>query len=134
MVVWLAPGACNALGQVKLPVKTALAVAKLGITLAELRKPIEEVRVKLVTEFTARDEKGKAQVDAQGGVVLTDKEAFNKAFNELMDADCDTDLVMPKVKLPETVSATCDKCHHNMDRPLEIEPIILQQLEPFIEV
>jgi len=38
------------------------------------------------------------------------------------------------VKLPEMVAATCDKCHHNMDKVLEIEPAILLSLEKFIEV
>ena len=44
------------------------------------------------------------------------------------------EIVFDKVKLPEMVTATCDKCNHNMDKPFEVEPSILMALEKFIEV
>ena len=134
MDIWMGAGMANALGQVRLPVKTSFEVAKLSNRLAEMRKPIEQVRKGLVDQFAEKDDKGKNKTHENGNVILSDPQCFQKAFDELMDLPCDKDVIEAKIKIPEKISGTCDKCHHNMDRALEIEPAILAALEPFIEV
>ena len=132
--IWMGAGDANTLGQVMLPVRTALAVAKLAIRLAELRKPIEQVRVQLVEQYSEKGADGKSVKTEAGNIKLADADGFTKAFNDLMEGQCDADVIESKIKLPEKVAGTCDKCRHNMDRAFEIEPAILVALVPFIEV
>ena len=63
--------------------------------------------------------------DADDGDTL---EAVEYVYEETIDFG---KLEVP-VKLPEKVAATCDKCKHNMDKALEIEPAILLLLEKFV--
>ena len=132
--VWLAGIPMAQLGQVKLPVRTALAVAKLQNKLADVRKPIEEVRKQLVEKHAEKDEHDKPIKMENGNIKLADSESFSKEFDALMAMECDIEFAAEKIKLPERVSATCDKCHHSMDRAFEIEPGILAALEPWMEV
>jgi len=46
----------------------------------------------------------------------------------------EVEIVLEPVTLPEKVAAVCDKCGHNMDRLLEIEPATLILLEKFVKV
>ena len=57
---------------------------------------------------------------------------FMGEMNELFSQE--VEVVFDKVKLPEKVAGTCDKCSHNMDRMLEIEPNVLMALDKFVEV
>ena len=52
--------------------------------------------------------------------------------NELLAQE--VEVKIDKVRLPETISATCDKCSHNMDKALEIEPSVLMTLGKLVEV
>ena len=112
----------------KFPVRTAYGLAKLSSKLNEQLRVIEEVRNGLIKKYGERDDKGNFSVkqDSENWV------KFVEEFNELMAQE--VELVLEKVKLPEKVAATCDKCNHNMDKMLEIEPSILVALEKFIEV
>ena len=129
-IIYLAGNTIQRLGEVKLPVRTSLAVAKLTIKLVDAQKPIEQVRKDIVKEYLPlkKDDKG---VD----IPLTEiqQKELEAKVNELMEEETDLDQ-KDKIKLPEMVSSTCDKCHHNMDKPLEIESNILAVLEPFLEV
>jgi len=112
----------------KLPVRTSLQVAKLSRKFNEVLKDIDVVRRGLIGTYGT--ESGKS-----GKEVKADNENFPKfmqEFDELLETEVDIEAT--KVKLPEVISATCDACHHNMDRPLEIEPWILAALEKFVEV
>jgi len=112
----------------KFPVMVSYKLAKLTNKLAEQLKIIEEVRNGLVKKYGEKDEKGQISVKQEG-------ESFNKfveEFTELMNHE--VEVVIEKVKLPEKVASTCDACHHNMDKLLEIEPKILMALEKFVEV
>lgn len=134
--IWAGVGAVGALSQQKFPVKTALALAKLATIINDVRKPIEEVRMGLVKEYydqERKDEKGKLM---PGGPFLKDgksKDDFQKEFDELMAKEEVVNLEA-LIKLPEQTMSTCDKCHHNMPKPLELEPWILQALQKFVEV
>jgi len=112
---------------IKLPVKTSYQLAKLASKLNEQLKVIDEVRNGLVRSY-GEEKDGKIEVMPEN----PNFPKFVDEFNELMAQE--VEVVFEKVKLPETVAATCDKCHHNMDKALEIEPSALMALDKFIEV
>lgn len=112
----------------KFPVKVAYDLAKLTIKLADQFKVIDEVRNGLIKKYGDKGEKGQITV-AQDS---PNWDKFIAEFNELMEQK--VEVVFAKVKLPEKVAATCDKCNHNMDKAFEIEPKILMALDKFIEV
>ena len=112
----------------RLPVKVSYSLAKLVMKLNEQFKVIEEVRNGLIKKYGKTDEKGQTQVEPDG-------ENFPKfvgEFNELMSQE--VEMVVEKVKLPEKVAATCDACHHNMDKLYEVEANVLIALDKFVEV
>ena len=116
--------------EVKLPVKASYDVAKLANKLNEQLKVIGDVRTGLIKTYGKPNPENSQEisVDPQG-------EGFAK-FAEEMDTLLaqEVEVVFDKVKLPEKVAATCDKCDHNMDKAFEIEPSVLMALEKFIEV
>jgi len=114
----------------KFPVKVSLGIVKLRTKLTPLYKEIEEVRNGLIQTYGEADPNNPQQIR-----VKTDGENFQKfaeEFNELMTQE--VEVVFETIKLPEKVAATCDKCHHNMDKALEIEPATLMALEKFVEI
>lgn len=112
----------------KFPVKTSYGLAKLANKLNTQLTIIEDVRMGLIKKYGETDEKGRLSVNREG----KNWSAFVAEFNELMEQE--VELVIEKVKIPEKVAGTCDKCQHNMDRALEIEPNILMALDKLIEV
>ena len=112
----------------KFPVKTAYGLARLANKLQEQLKVIEEVRNGLVKKHGEKDERGQLLVKQDS----KNWERFADEFNELMAQE--VEVVFDKVKIPEKVAGTCDKCHNNMDRALEIEPNILMALDKFVDV
>ena len=112
----------------KFPVMVSYKLAKLVKKLDEQFKVIEEVRMGLIKKYGETDDKGQTQVKPEG----ENFPKFVAEFNELMSQE--VEIVVEKVKLPEKVAATCDKCNHNMDKSFEIEPNILIALDKFIEV
>ena len=131
--IFMGSMALQNLSGIKVHIRTSLALAKLSIELNEKRKPIEVMRLELVDRFAEKDEEGKIKKLPNGNAVLSDPAGFQKAYDELMDLE-ESVSIEAKIKLPEVVAATCDKCHHNMDKPFEIEPAILSLLLPFVEV
>jgi hypothetical protein len=114
--------------RIKLPVRSSLQVAKLSRKFNEALKDIDVVRRNLIDKYGTPAERGGKEVKADN----PDYAKFFQEFDELLDLEIT--IAADKVKLPEVVSATCDACHHNMDRPLEIEPWILASLEKFVDV
>jgi hypothetical protein len=112
----------------KFPVKTSYGLVKLATKLSEQFKIIEDVRNGLIKKY------GKEKANKQFTVEQESEEfpKFVDEFNELMAQEVEVDIT--KVKLPEKVAATCDKCHHNMGKAYEIEPRILMALDSFIEL
>lgn len=139
----------------RFPVRVSYNLAKMASMLQTHLKVIVEVRDGIIKHYGKPDEKNPQQIsvptiveklDNKGKVVKEDGKPvmivnpdFGKFVDEMAElmAKKETidfgNLEIP-VKLPEMVAATCDKCHHNMDRPLEIEPGILLALEKFVEV
>ncbi len=113
---------------IKLPVKASYQVAKLANKLNEQLKIIDAVRNGLIKNYGKTDEKGQARVAPED----VGFQKFVDEFSELLEQE--VEVVFEKIKLPEKVAATCDKCNHNMDKALELEPSILMALEKFIEV
>lgn len=116
--------------QEKFPVKVAYGLAKMANKLNDQLKVIDEVRNGLIKTYGEPDKDNPQQlrVNPEGENMGKFVEELNELFNQ------EVEVVFEKVKLPEKVAATCDSCHHNMDKMLEIEPSILMMLEKFVEV
>ena len=114
----------------KFPVKVSYGLAKLANKLSEQFKVIDDVRNGLIRTYGEADKENPQQikVNPEG----PNFEKFVGEMNELFSQE--VEVVFDKVKLPEKVAATCDKCSHNMDKALEIEPSVLMALEKFVEV
>jgi len=126
--IWGAQEPLKKLVEQKFPVMVSYKLAKLVTKLNEQFKVIEEVRNGLIKKYGETDDKGTISVKQEGEGWTK----FVEEFNELMSQE--VEVVIEKVKLPEKVAATCDKCNHNMDKPFEIEPNILISLDKFVEV
>ena len=137
--------------QQKLPIKVSYKLAKLAQTVQGELRVIEELRNNLIKEYGTASETDPNQVsvptiieklDEKGEVVMEKGKPimipnpnlakFLDEVNELMAQE--VKLVVEKVKLPEMVASTCEKCNHNMDKALEIMPAALMLLDKFIEV
>ena len=118
----------------KFPVKVSYNLAKMASALNEQLKVIDDVRNGLIKTYGKADKDNPQQLS-----VPQDSKGFPKfmqEFAELMNKEEDIDFgkTTVPVKLPEKVASTCDKCSHNMDRLLEIEPNVLMALDKFVEV
>lgn len=111
----------------RFPVKTSFGLAKLSAKVNELTKPIDACRDELLKKHGDTKD-GRTFINANS----PNWPAFEVEFTELMAMEAEISVDM--VRLPEKTSSTCDKCSHNMDRPLEIEPSVLMALERFVEV
>ncbi len=112
----------------KLPVKVSYGLAKLAIKINTELKAIEEVRIGLVKKYgtTGKDD----EINIKPGDL--NWVAFAKEFDELMSTE--SEIVFEKVKIPEKITGVCDKCGHNLDVCLQIEPNTLISLQKFIDV
>jgi len=108
--------------------RSSMQVAKLSRKFNEALKDIDVVRLNLIDKYGAPAEHGGKEVKAGSD----DYPRFMQEFDELLDLEIT--IQADKIKLPEKISSTCEVCHHNMDRPLEIEPWILASLDEFVEV
>ena len=126
--IWTAQESLRKLSGQKFPVMVSYKLAKLINGLNEQFKVIEEVRVSLLKQYGEPDDKGQLSVKPDG----ENWEKFVAEFDELMAIEHTIDI--EKVRLPEKVASTCDKCHNNMDKAFEIEPSVLINLDKFIEV
>ncbi|KKN74731.1 hypothetical protein LCGC14_0387730 [marine sediment metagenome] len=122
----------------KFPVKVSYGLAKIANKLNEQLKVIDDVRNGLIKTYGEVGEDGKIKTKKDGGnndildLSLENETKLNAEFNELMEQEIE--VVLDKVQLPEKVASTCDKCSHNMDKMLEIEPSVLMALEKFVDV
>ena len=129
----------------KFPIRVSFDLAKLATKLRDPMKNIEDVKNGLVktygeenrveAQLPKKDAKGEVEKDADGNPILEDNPKFAeflKEFEELLALE--VEVVFKQVKLPEKIAATCDKCSHNMDKMLEIEPAILVALDKFVTV
>ncbi len=127
--IWSAYPRLLELSKVKLPVMASLKVAQLVNKLTQPYSVIEGERVKLVTQHGVRNEETK-----QTSVPPEKLMDYFKDWSELSETLYE-DISFDKVKLPEKVAGTCDKCHHNMDVVFQIEPdILIPLIGSFIEV
>lgn len=119
---------------IKLPVKVSSDLVKLALKLDDPLKAFSEVQKGLVETYKITAEPTE---DGKGQIIKTtgkpeDLKKFLGEFDELLNLD--VEVVVSKVKLPEKVAGTCDKCSHNMDVPLQIEGEILLPLQSLVEV
>uniref|UniRef100_A0A6H1ZK45 Uncharacterized protein n=1 Tax=viral metagenome TaxID=1070528 RepID=A0A6H1ZK45_9ZZZZ len=132
--IWAARGAINQLMSQKFPVMVSYRLAKEAKKLQNELSVLNEVYNKLVEKHGQKDPKTGKPVVLQ----LIDEnpnpawDELHREWNEVLGQAVKLDI--EKVKIPEKVASTCDKCHHNMDRPFEIEGSILMALDFLIEV
>jgi len=112
----------------KFPWMVSYNLVKLLKELDEPFKVIEEVRNGLIKKYGETDDKGNSQVKPES----ENFPKFAVEFNELLAME--VEVAVKKVELPEKVAATCDKCHHNMDKVFEIEATMLMALDKFVGV
>lgn len=117
-------GALKILMGYKIPVSVSYRLAKIGIAVEAEAKAITTTTDKMVTDYGVENDKGVKELK-------TDNEHY-KELDELLDGEVNLDV--EPVTLPAKVASTCDKCNHNMDKPFEIEPIVLMFLDKFITV
>lgn len=128
----------------KLPVKVSMNLAQLALKLDEPIKAFEEVKSGLtktyeITQEQEKDKDGKVLEDEKGNIrtILKAKkpeilQKFLDEMNELLLLE--VEVVVTKVKLPEKIAGTCDKCNHNMDVPLQLTQGTLIALAKLVEV
>ena len=114
----------------KFPVMVSYKLAKMTSAINEQLKVIDEVRNGLIRTYGKADKENPQQISVPQD--SKDYPKFIEEFATLMNQE--VEVTFEKVKLPEKVAATCDKCSHNMDKSFEIEPNILMALDRFIEV
>ncbi len=136
----------------RLPVRVSYSLVKLVTSLEPHLKTINGVRDKLIKQYgelvvgspgnfivktivEKKTDKGKVVTGPDNKPVMVENPDFPK-FQEEMQVlfDEEVEVAFEVVKLPEQVASTCDKCHHNMDKALEMEPSVLLALKTFVTV
>uniref|UniRef100_A0A6M3LTQ2 Uncharacterized protein n=1 Tax=viral metagenome TaxID=1070528 RepID=A0A6M3LTQ2_9ZZZZ len=135
--------------EAKFPVKTAFGLVKMARKLDEHLQDIEKVRQGLFQTYGTPDPKNMTQIRVEqyipdpdegqeptdAGVRMKENPKWPKFREELTELfNQEVEVVLEPVALPEKVAATCDKCSHNMDKALEVEPATMMALEKFITV
>lgn len=129
-----ASAALKSIRKMRLPVKVSSDLVKLALKLDEPIKAFEEVKNGLVETYKITAEPTE---DGKGQTVKTSgkPEDLKKFFSELDELlNLEVEVVASKVRLPEKIAGTCDKCSHNMDVPLQIEGDILLPLQSLVEI
>ena len=125
--VFEARPAIQELSKVKLPIPSAVQVAKLAKALAETLAIIDAVRNPAIKTYGFETKRpGQFTVDE----TCEGFAKFNEEMAELMAQEVEVEI--EKVKLPMTAQIKC-KCGNVIQAPLEIEPRVLMLLEKFIE-
>jgi len=137
--------------QIDWPMGVSFKLKRLAMAVQDELRVIEELRNDLIKEYGTPDEanpqqvtvptiieklddKGKVVMD-KGKPVMIPNPGFAKFLDEVGELMAqEVKMVVEKVKLPEVIASTCDKCNHNMDKPLGIKPAILMLLDKFVEV
>lgn len=110
--IWLAKEPLNKLADMKLPVKTAYAIAKMASKLNDQLQVIEAVRIGLIRKYGVQEGKNwNVKEDSENWP------KFMNDFDELMKQK--VEVVVEKVKLPDNI---------------EIESKVLIALTKFVEV
>lgn len=114
----------------RLPVRVAYALAKLTQALDDHLIAIEQTRAGLFQTYGTPNKKNPRDLE-----VLEDNPNRAKFLEEMAALlGIEVEVVIEPVVLPEMVASTCDSCHHNMSRPLEIDALTLVKLEGLVSV
>ncbi len=126
--------ALDKLSKLKLPVRCSMQGAEIEIVLDKKIAAFAKVRDGLFTQYDIERKpsaiEGQVEFSSKQGEEAL--QGFINEFSELLNLE--VEIVFEKMKLPEKIAATCDACHHNMDKPLVIESEILKPLVAFIEI
>ena len=120
------------LARVRLPVRASVDTATLIKKLTHAYEVLSDEGNKLIKKHGKEDPKTK-QIGVRVGTTMMDN--YNADLKEMLEGEWDEDLSIKKVKLPDVIAGSCDKCHHNLDIKFLIEPEILVPLvDLFVEV
>lgn len=79
--------------KIDLPVKPSYWLARILVKIGQEARSFDNVRVKLIEKYGARDDKGKLILDKKtNNYEITDKESFNKEFKELAEQEFEIDV------------------------------------------
>lgn len=129
--IWLAYPNLEKLAKLNFPVRISFAIA---VFVSKLRQPymiIDGERQKLVRKY--------GKIDPKTNTVSVNYDSenagdFAKEFGELLIKEWPDDFILEKVKLPDKVFATCEKCSHITEVPFLIDANSLLPLkDKFIE-
>lgn len=125
--VYDAKGPLEKLMKEKFPVKVSYKLALLASVIEGQLNVIENVRRNLVNKYGENDGQNTSVKPNSGNW-----SSFISEMNELLDQEIN--LEFEKVKLPEKVSARCEKCGEMVETDFQIEPNTLMALKEFVEV
>ena len=117
--------------QEKFPYQTSFAIVKLSKKLREPLETFDEVRQSLVKKYAITQVKNDDDISILKSEQKDGVEKYTAEVEAL--ADEKIKVTVEAIKLPDSVSSTCDKCHHNMDKQFEIEPVVLMALGNLIK-
>lgn len=111
--------AFRALSEQKLPAKAAFQIARLIRELDKENKTFDEARIKALKEYCELDDNGEIKTNENGNVTIApDKiEEYNKRIQELLNTK---------------VQINAEKIALNLLEELELKPVEMLNLEPFI--
>ena len=120
------------LARMRLPVRASVDAATIIKKLTPAYEVLSGEGNKLIKQHGTEDPKTK-QIGVRVGTASMDK--YEADLKVMLEGEWDEDLSIKKVKLPDVIAGSCDKCHHNLDIKFLIEPEILVPLvDLFVEV
>ncbi len=78
----------------ELPVKVSFLALQVFDRVVEHQKHFEDIRMKILTKYVQRDDKGALMMnESRDQYVLSDKAAFDSEYGELMDIEVDVPMI-----------------------------------------
>lgn len=103
----------------RLPVRVGFVLMRNMRSINSVAQDFEEKRMDVVAKYANRDDSGEVIVNEDGGVLITDVQAFNSDLTELLETDVDLNLDV--VTLEDLQK--CDEDGYDALTPLEISAI-----------
>ncbi len=141
--IWDAAYGFNMLDAMKLylPLRVSMGLKKIRVALRPHIDVLNDIRQEIsnrVAPKSVEEKDDEGNVVKPGGTILPfqngspEAQEFNKEWQKIAVDTVEVDYEV--VKLPLKIPSTCDKCHHNMDKPLLLDSGTLLLLDQFVEV
>lgn len=90
--------ALSQLSQIPLPSRVGFPIARTAAETTKVMEVFDKVRLDLVKRFAEKDEEGEPKVNEDAGTyVMTDTKAFDKEFEELLDAEVEVEVFTARI-------------------------------------